>query len=330
MKTLEQIEPRKPISALPYTISEPGAYYVTTNLTGTANSNGITIMAQCVTLDLGGFELAGVANSGDGIRVSGIRTNIVIRNGCVRKWGGAGVEAANARNSMLLELRASHNGLDGLHLGQNGIVRTCGAAGNGDKGIEVGDGSRLSNCTAQNNDLGITTAAACVVSDCTAFDNVLTGITVGNGSTVVNCAAFSNTNGISTGGSCTVTACTASSNGTNGIITDFGNTISGCTVNLNRTGINVSSNCRIVDNACSLNSSAGILVRGDANRIDGNTVTDNGIGLRSNPASGNLIVRNSASGNTTDYNIAAANTVGPILGPANPILSNNPWANFSF
>src|SRR5689334_2731639 len=32
-KTLEQIEPRKPISALPFTITDPGSYYVTTNLT---------------------------------------------------------------------------------------------------------------------------------------------------------------------------------------------------------------------------------------------------------------------------------------------------------
>jgi hypothetical protein len=35
MKTLDQVEPRQPISSLPYTISAPGSYYLTTNLTGT-------------------------------------------------------------------------------------------------------------------------------------------------------------------------------------------------------------------------------------------------------------------------------------------------------
>jgi hypothetical protein len=33
MKTLAQIEPRTPISSAPFTISVPGSYYLTTNLT---------------------------------------------------------------------------------------------------------------------------------------------------------------------------------------------------------------------------------------------------------------------------------------------------------
>ena len=48
MKTLEQIEPRTPISQadMPLTISAPGSYYLTTNLTGTAGSNGISIKSD--------------------------------------------------------------------------------------------------------------------------------------------------------------------------------------------------------------------------------------------------------------------------------------------
>ena len=61
MKTLGQIEPRLPISALPFTISSPGAYYVTTNLTGVTNAQGILIQSDDVTLDLSGFTLTGVA-----------------------------------------------------------------------------------------------------------------------------------------------------------------------------------------------------------------------------------------------------------------------------
>src|SRR4029077_1681350 len=55
MKTLDQIEPRTPISSLPYTISAPGSYYVTANLTGISGQNGINISANDVTIDLGGF-----------------------------------------------------------------------------------------------------------------------------------------------------------------------------------------------------------------------------------------------------------------------------------
>jgi hypothetical protein len=35
MKTLSQVEPRTPISSVPYTITESGSYDLTTNLTST-------------------------------------------------------------------------------------------------------------------------------------------------------------------------------------------------------------------------------------------------------------------------------------------------------
>jgi parallel beta-helix repeat protein len=96
----------------------------------------------------------------------------------------------------------------------------------------------------------------------------------------------------------------------------------------------VASDCRVVNNSCDQNSltagDTGILVTGAGNQIDGNTVTDQSIGIDCNPATGNIIIRNTASGNTTDYSIAAANSAGPILIGANPIASVNPWANFSF
>src|SRR5262245_30779521 len=63
MKTLAQIEPRTPIGTLPFTIQSPGAYYLTTNLTGAAASHGISVAASDVTIDLNGFTLGGVANS---------------------------------------------------------------------------------------------------------------------------------------------------------------------------------------------------------------------------------------------------------------------------
>jgi hypothetical protein len=63
MKTLAQIEPRTPIASLPFTITNAGSYYLTTNLVGTSGTNGITIASGNVTLDLEGFALLGVPSS---------------------------------------------------------------------------------------------------------------------------------------------------------------------------------------------------------------------------------------------------------------------------
>src|SRR6266851_1180042 len=62
MKSLAQIEPRTPISSAPYSISSPGSYYLTSNLSVT-NGDAITITANQVTLDLNGFTLSSTAPS---------------------------------------------------------------------------------------------------------------------------------------------------------------------------------------------------------------------------------------------------------------------------
>ena len=94
MKTLDQVEARTPISALPFTINDPGSYYLTADLTGSNAEHGISIDSDDVTLDLNGFTLRGVAGSLDGIYVVNSTPdygNIIIRNGNVRKWGGNGM-----------------------------------------------------------------------------------------------------------------------------------------------------------------------------------------------------------------------------------------------
>src|ERR1022692_4447454 len=65
MKTLAQIEPRTPISYAPFTITNSGSYYLTTNLT-VSSGNAITIATNGVTLDLGGFTIASTTPSAAG------------------------------------------------------------------------------------------------------------------------------------------------------------------------------------------------------------------------------------------------------------------------
>jgi len=84
MKSLDVIEPRTPISSVPYTISSPGSYYVTTNL-NVATGDGITIITNSVTLDLNGFTLSSTDqnNIGSGILLAGSDKDISILNGYI-------------------------------------------------------------------------------------------------------------------------------------------------------------------------------------------------------------------------------------------------------
>ena len=58
-QTIDEAEPRTPISSLPYIITQPGSYYLTSDLTMTTDVNGITVDANHVTIDLMGFSLIG-------------------------------------------------------------------------------------------------------------------------------------------------------------------------------------------------------------------------------------------------------------------------------
>ncbi len=83
MKSLDQLEPRTPISSAPYTISIPGAYYLTTNLSTGPNGNSITIATNSVSLDLNGFTLfsANTNAAGHGVLIKGGLSDITIFNG---------------------------------------------------------------------------------------------------------------------------------------------------------------------------------------------------------------------------------------------------------
>jgi len=84
MKTLAQMEPRTPISSAPFTITNSGSYYLTTNLT-VSSGNAITITTNNVTLDLNGFTIASTTPSaaGTGVLLAGGNANIAILNGFI-------------------------------------------------------------------------------------------------------------------------------------------------------------------------------------------------------------------------------------------------------
>jgi hypothetical protein len=75
------------ITSLPYTISNPGFYYLTGNLSYTGASDGITVNSDDVTIDLMGFSLNGPGSgAGPTAIMMGGRKNVEIRNGTVSNW----------------------------------------------------------------------------------------------------------------------------------------------------------------------------------------------------------------------------------------------------
>jgi parallel beta-helix repeat protein len=298
MKTLDQIEPRTPISALPYNITAAGSYYLTTNLTGISGANGITIMANYVTIDLHGFTLSGVTNALDGIYVPGTTPylNLMVQNGTVSGWGGNGVNADNTSGARFSQLNVSDNVMDGLHPGADAIVshcsandnqetgfgggdsqctfESCMAAGNGAWGFSTFSGCLMVNCDANNNWFdGFFLDVQCTIKNCTAVYNGGDGFDVPfPNCLMVGCVAGNNNYGIQLGDHCTVQDCNASYNGADGINTGSGSTIEASVAGYNQgQGINAGTNCTIIGCASSGNtgtSSVGILAG------DGCTIKD--------------------------------------------------------
>jgi parallel beta-helix repeat protein len=334
MKTLDQIEPRTPISSLPFTIFNHGSYYLTGHLT--TAGGGITIQADDVTLDLMGFTMTG-NGTGPGIFISGNLNQIVIRNGTVRGWTN-GIEIPGTKNSQLEGLRVSGNSGFGIRVG-SAIISQCVAFANQGEGIGTGAASVVRDCVSHENaGHGFAMNFDSTISNCTARQNNGAGISTLYGNTVSGCTAnFNFAGGIIVGEGCTVTGCTAKSNGADGIAADGGSTVSGCTSSANSgDGIEVSSSCLVVNNTCQGNGQAagdgaGINATSSRNRIDSNNVMGNDRGIDCNPASTNLIIRNSARGNTTNYDIVAGNNSGAIIvSPGVGFIATNPWANFEF
>ena len=93
MKSLDQVEARKPIDATNtpgdgsnvFIISQAGSYYLTANLSGGGAKNGILVTSDHVTIDLNGFAVTGPGNTNNGIEL-GTQKNVIIRNGTIRSW----------------------------------------------------------------------------------------------------------------------------------------------------------------------------------------------------------------------------------------------------
>lgn len=339
MKTLAQVEPRTPISSLPYTITNSGSYYVTTNLNGVVGQNGIAINAGNVVVDLSGFTLRGGANSLSGVYVGGV-TNVTVRNGTVTEWGRPGVDASTAgpRQMVFENLTVSQNASDGLSTEAGSFVNHCSFFSNSLTGITC-FGGQIVDCMASTNGTYGISAVNCTVRGCRSEFNHGGGIGIAQGN-VIECTAEHNSSiGIlGNGGFNEVRRCRANSNGAlagiymagnaSGIVSDcFSVTNIGWGIEIFGTGFVVS------DNNCVGNSGGGISIQNSNNRIEGNNVLTQarivGIEVPSSSYTNNVIVRNSVAGagNTSfNYSVSINNDLAPTGSAA---AASNPFANTS-
>jgi len=320
MKTLDQIEPRIPISSAGYTVSQSGSYYLTTNLTATNGQTGIGVYTDNVTIDLNGFTLTGPGgSSGFGIYQEFSCRNLTVLNGKVVDFSGdamSGIKLSGAANRLhSIQSSGNHYGIEV----NSSILSDCVVHNNNSIGILVNSGSTLRDCIARDNGGRGFSCEQSTLRGCSAYGNNGAGIGANTGSTLINCEASGNSyDGISADSGSIVLGCTAYGNDDAGIHASYNCTIRDCTVYRNTgDGIEAFTKNLVTGNNCSDNgynagSGAGIHVTADDNRLEGNTVIDNDRGLEIDAAN-NYIADNTVSGNYDNYDIVPSNQVNILL-----------------
>jgi len=161
MKSLAQIEPRTDIMTVPgdisnlHIITNPGAYYLTTNLTLALGKYGISVRADNVSIDLNGFAVIGVPSSVSGIIVPNTQTNLVVRNGTITGTAFYGIDADALYFGVFEDLVVTKNLYIGIDSGRYSTVRDCIKATNGGEGILAKGRSVVVNCTSVRNLIGV-------------------------------------------------------------------------------------------------------------------------------------------------------------------------------
>ncbi|MEM7105916.1 MAG: right-handed parallel beta-helix repeat-containing protein [Bacteroidota bacterium] len=333
-------DPRIPIDSVfngtNYNIDDPGSYYFTRNifLTGITEA-GIRINTPGVTLDLNGYALTSDGISGAGIFISGTYQNVIIKNGSVQGWGGDGIHAGVADESIFRDLVISNNGDDGLIVDKSCLIYNVQSTGNERHGIYADEGGVIVNSNASLNETGIEVLRECVIINCVASENIDDGFKAGECARIDGCSAYDNANfGFDIARSSLITNSTANSNGRTGfdvsssciLMNNVANNNGQCwsdgsctasSSNNEGAGIRIGSYAKVLNNTCNDNV-MGLVVTGSYSIIEGNSVTDNqhvGIAVKDDRV---LVIRN--RGENNGFNPIASLVAGGIDPDGNIII----------
>ncbi len=322
MKSLEQVEPRRPL--LPrvsgvdvtdanahYVITKRGSYYLTENLS-VERLYGIRVAAEGVTLDLEGFAIEARQGVRTAIEVDPIAHGCTVRNGSILGESGC-----------LYGLRCPGPSQDWA---VGGTVESLTVSGCTEAAILAGKAWTLKQCVAMDNaGSGIRAETGSILVDCVVMGHIepaaidFFGISAGDDSILTRCVAKTNTfsgsgtaAAIQTGVSCTLSECTVADNvfsaalGGDGIHVGEGSIVTRCTVRNNqlgsssRYGILCVSRCVVTHCTSFSNTGGGGAIRVSGGTVESCVVQDNdGSGI---VAIGNAIVRNCIA-SSSDFGI---------------------------
>src|SRR5207302_8048428 len=100
--------------------------FLTQNLTG-AGGDGITVLADNVTIDLNGFTLFGVAGSASAISEGGSappHSGWVVKNGSIENWpAGTGVFAVHVVGGRYEDLHIKAAGHEGINVASQSNIQ---------------------------------------------------------------------------------------------------------------------------------------------------------------------------------------------------------------
>lgn len=214
MKTLDQVEPRIPITGGASPISQSGSYYLTEN-----SSRQIIIEADDVTLDLMGFHIA--VSSGNAITISrGYGNNTLIRNGTLQPgYRANALDGRDADDCRFEDLRiVSTNTSYGISAGDHCVIRNCDVRNCSNRGISVGDNTEIRNCRVIGGKLdGILAGSGCrIIANVT--ENNVKGINVGDNTEIRDCHVVGGKlDGIWAGSGCRIIGNVIENNGGKGL-----------------------------------------------------------------------------------------------------------------
>ena len=162
----------------PFKITESGSYKLTSNLVVPANTDGIDIQAEDVTLDLNGFTISGpivCGFSGDNCQplptvsttgVSALVLTATVRNGYVRGFS----RGVKTFGGLVEQVQVSSNAIDGIEANDAVIQRSV-ARSNGGPGIQAFDSVVTDNQARGNHGSGFFMGGGGVFSNNTIFPN---------------------------------------------------------------------------------------------------------------------------------------------------------------
>lgn len=178
-KTLNEVEPRIPISSLPAVINAPGSYYLTANLfNAISTSDSITIGTPNVTLDLNGFVLSGGAFA-IAVNAGGAGGSVTITNGTIRG-------ASSAINANIF----GGDGSIPIIVRDVRFQNILGTA------IITQSNALIERCTFRSVGTAVLAGTNATIRDCITIDNRSAGFDVNVGSTIErSVASFINSSG---------------------------------------------------------------------------------------------------------------------------------------